>query len=413
MGRTERFSAIFGFCLALAVVSGCVTTSTAPPFVKPFRPDRIVAVGDIHGSFDGLVSILKETKIIDDNHRLIGGRTLLIQVGDVLDRGADVKPVMDLLMSLQHQAESTGGRVVVTMGNHETMNIVGARQYTNPDAYKSFAGSGSEQKQKKAFERWQAFFGASATAGGESPEAVKQKWMTNHPPGFVEYTEAMGPEGVYGKWLRSLPTVYRYGPNIFLHAGISPAEEAMTLSEINQSVSDEIEKFDQIKSFLLEKGYVEPYFSLSEIISVVDSIVSAADTQKLSPSLAAALPKIKEIKTYFDTFYDQSPLMSDDGPLWFRGLAWWPDDKLVPYIPVWLQQNDAWRIVVGHTPQPDGKIKSRLDGDIFLIDTGMNSAYFKGGQASALEIKDDDVSAVYATGEGALFPPPPVRFPAR
>ena len=102
--------------------------------------------------------------------------------------------------------------------------------------------------------------------------------------------------------------------------------------------------------------------------------------------------------------------MTDDSPLWFRGLALWPDDKIAAYVPEWLKKNNAWREVVAHTPRPDGRIQSRLDGAVFLIDTGMNTKYFKGGRASALEIKDDDVSAVYATGERFVFPPPVIDY---
>ena len=53
------------------------------------------------------------------------------------------------------------------------------------------------------------------------------------------------------------------------------------------------------------------------------------------------------------------------------------------------------RIVVGHTPQPNGEIRRRFGGKVFLIDTGMLSNYFKGGKASALEISKDSIRAIY------------------
>ena len=52
------------------------------------------------------------------------------------------------------------------------------------------------------------------------------------------------------------------------------------------------------------------------------------------------------------------------------------------------------RFVVGHTPQP-GQIKSRFDGKVYLIDTGMLSSYVPGGRASALTIQDGKVSTIY------------------
>jgi len=51
-----------------------------------------------------------------------------------------------------------------------------------------------------------------------------------------------------------------------------------------------------------------------------------------------------------------------------------------------------------------------LDGGVFLIDTGMLSEYYEGGQASALEIRNDEVTAVYAAGERFAFPPPEIDY---
>ena len=377
---------------------------------KSVRFQRIVAVGDIHGSYVGLVSILKETKLIDDGNRWIGGNTLLVQDGDMLDRGVDVRPVLDLLMSLQDQAETTGGKVVIVLGNHEVLNMIGSLQYVNPAVYSSFIGPGSEEIREKAFERWRAFFGVSTGPEGKDPEAVKNDWMAAHPQGFVEYIEAMGPEGRYGKWLRGLPAMFRFGATVFLHAGISPACAQLSQADINGKIAADIKEFDDDRAFLMKKKFAEPYFSISEIISVVDGILKAAEMQTLPSSVLEDLPKLKEIKSFLDGFYDKSLLMTDDGPLWFRGLAMWPDDRIDTYVPEWLKQNHAWREVVAHTPRENGRIQSRLDGKLFLIDTGMNSVVFKGGRASALVIENDDVTAVYPGGERTNFPSPEINY---
>jgi hypothetical protein len=39
---------------------------------------------------------------------------------------------------------------------------------------------------------------------------------------------------------------------------------------------------------------------------------------------------------------------------------------------------------------------------VFLIDTGMLTSYFKGGQPSALEIQGARVTAIYPTGREAF-----------
>ena len=35
----------------------------------------------------------------------------------------------------------------------------------------------------------------------------EDEWMKAHPLGFIEQREAMGPDGKYGKWLRTLPAI--------------------------------------------------------------------------------------------------------------------------------------------------------------------------------------------------------------
>jgi hypothetical protein len=57
---------------------------------------------------------------------------------------------------------------------------------------------------------------------------------------------------------------------------------------------------------------------------------------------------------------------------------------------------NATNIVVGHTVQKTAYIRSRFQGKVFLIDTGMLSTYFAGGKASALEISESGgFTAVY------------------
>ena len=67
---------------------------------------RIVAIGDIHGSFDNFVAILTKAGLIDANRRWTGGKTVFVHTGDTTDRGPGVKEALDLLMALEKQASS-------------------------------------------------------------------------------------------------------------------------------------------------------------------------------------------------------------------------------------------------------------------------------------------------------------------
>src|SRR5262245_20788781 len=92
---------------------------------SPAAKEHAVAIGDVHGDLDAFVGILQRAHLIDPVHRWSGGTTILVQTGDFLDRGPKSRGVMDLLMSLQKEAQRAGGRVIALMGNHEAMNIFG------------------------------------------------------------------------------------------------------------------------------------------------------------------------------------------------------------------------------------------------------------------------------------------------
>ena len=85
--------------------------------------DRIVVVGDLHGAYDNFVMILKQTGLVDDLLQWKGGKTHLVQMGDILDRGDRARDIFDLLIRLEKDAKSAGGFVHVLIGNHEEMNL--------------------------------------------------------------------------------------------------------------------------------------------------------------------------------------------------------------------------------------------------------------------------------------------------
>src|SRR5438093_4568320 len=134
-------------------------------------PQRVVAIGDIHGDYDAFVGILQRAQLIGPTKRWAGAKTILAQTGDFLDRGPKARDVMDLLMSLQKDAPRAGGRVVVLMGNHEAMNIFGDLRYVTNNDYNSFVD--------------------------DRPDTRKRKTDASRPPGFAERCEAFAPDGKY------------------------------------------------------------------------------------------------------------------------------------------------------------------------------------------------------------------------
>jgi|ERR1019366_9236294 hypothetical protein len=101
---------------------------------------RRIVIGDVHGEFDGLREILLHSGLINNGNSWAGGGSLLIQVGDVIDRGPCSRECVGLLRSLQSQAPDAGGQVVRLCGNHELMLLQGEYGYVNFSDPENLAG---------------------------------------------------------------------------------------------------------------------------------------------------------------------------------------------------------------------------------------------------------------------------------
>ena len=116
--------------------------------------ERVVVIPDIHGAYPAFTQLLQSSGIVDNSLNWIGGTAHLVSMGDMLDRGAESRRVMDLLMRLQEQALAQGGRVHVLAGNHETMNLVGDLRYVSAGEFSAFSGTESAQLRSQAYQQF-------------------------------------------------------------------------------------------------------------------------------------------------------------------------------------------------------------------------------------------------------------------
>jgi hypothetical protein len=86
---------------------------------SPGDYQQVVAVSDAHGMYKPLLTLLRSGKIIDKVNNWSAGKTLLIVVGDSINKGPDSVDIIDLWMSLYEQAPRSGGRIIHLLGNHE------------------------------------------------------------------------------------------------------------------------------------------------------------------------------------------------------------------------------------------------------------------------------------------------------
>jgi hypothetical protein len=391
-------------CITALLLMVSAVTAWPRPVKVPLEPrESIVAIADVHNDFDDFVAILRHTGLIDQQNHWTGGKTIFVQVGDLLDRGPKPREVMNLMMALEKESAQAGGRVVALLGNHELMNIMGDLRYVTPANYASFADGNSEKRQKAAYDEYVKWRNSHASLLAELPqpmELTEAEWMARHPAGYVEQREAFGPKGEYGQWLRGHSAVAEIDGIIFLHGGIHPDLAKTKIDAMNNRIRDEIKAFDDSKQYLQNEKLLLPFFNLQEINNVLQAEVIAELKSRVAPSNERQV-KIQEFLKHGDWFS-----VRVDGPLWFRGYDQWSEDEGALKATKLLEDYKAAHIVVGHTVQKGGRIRPRFGNKIFLIDTGMLSSYYPGGRPSALEIcGDNKLIAVYLDQQVVLLDP--------
>ena len=197
--------------------------------LTPGEFSRIVALSDVHGMLDTLKVLLAAADVTDAQgnwnilttrgNNIDAKKTLLIVVGDSIDKGPESLKVLSLFMELSDQANRVGGRVIHLLGNHEAEFMSKLK---------------SDGKAKDLIQQIAA-------------NGLKVKKFLNGDP--------------MGAYLRSLPLAARVGNWFFAHAGFYQAEN---WSEFKQ----------QSKALLQAGNYSDP------IITGNDSVLEAKDWWK-------------------------------------------------------------------------------------------------------------------------------------
>ena len=373
-------------------------------------PTRVVAVGDVHGAYDEFTAILQSVGLIDSRRMWTGGAATLVQTGDVVDRGAKQRECLDLLMDLQRQAPLAGGKVIPLIGNHEVMNVIGDLRYVTPAIFATFAGEASEKTRDKAYKDYLKFLSAHKGHGhGDVPppdEAAAKRWMDEHPLGFFEHREAFGPDGKYGKWIRSNAAVVQVGDGVFVHGGLNPALEFASVQELSDRVADDVRAFDATWRALVDAGVIWRHMTFAEAVRFAGEELAWRQTEGPVGEFEArpAVVRLLGYKTWIT--------ISADGPLWYRGLATEPEAKLDAPLAAMLERLKAAYVVAGHSVVVSKEVTARLGSRVFLIDTGMLAEVYS-GRGSALEIKDGRFTAhrVDTTPRPLAAPPASAKVP--
>tara|TARA_B110000879_G_C11136938_1_gene498550 strand:- start:574 stop:1647 length:1074 start_codon:yes stop_codon:yes gene_type:complete len=286
-------------------------------------PARIVVLGDLHGDWNATIKSLVKAKLIDANNynKWIGGDTVLVQLGDQIDRcrldrgfchlegatindeASDMK-ILRYFTFLHNEAIKIGGAVYSILGNHEVMNVDGDFRYVSRKNLLEFSKDGTwEDGVKKRREKFKP---------------------GNEIANFLACTRK---------------TALVIGKNLFIHAGIVPEiANKYNVNDINRIIA--LYLFDKLNdknkySDLLTNSKTSPYWT-----RLLGNLNKRDDTEK-----------VKEI---CDSIFDSGVLTNLLGT---------------------DSNHKIERIFLGHTPQIMEGINTMCDDRIYYVDVGVSQAF--------------------------------------
>ncbi|XP_028768911.1 shewanella-like protein phosphatase 1 isoform X1 [Neltuma alba] len=331
-----------------------VVRGNPPTFVSaPGR--RIVAVGDLHGDLGQTRTALEMAGVLssDGQDLWTGGETVLVQLGDVLDRGEDEIAILSLLRSLDKQAKAKGGAVFQVNGNHETMNVEGDFRYVESGGFDECSDfleymTDSDNDWEETFagwvdvsESWKVDQRMSRNSWGPWNLVKRQK-------GIIARSILFRPGGSLACELARHPVVLKVNDWVFCHGGLLPHHVDYGVENMNKEVSDWMRGLsendgDPKVPFIATRGYD----------SVVWNRLYSRDTMDLVDY------KTKQVYSILEET---------------------------------LQAVDARAMVVGHTPQPMG-VNCKYNCSIWRVDVGMSGGVLN-SRPEVLEIRGNEARVI-------------------
>ncbi|XP_009119004.1 shewanella-like protein phosphatase 1 [Brassica rapa] len=331
-----------------------VINGDPPTFVSaPSR--RIIAVGDLHGDLSKARDALQIAGVLssDGKDQWVGEDTVVVQVGDILDRGEDEIAILSLLRLLDEQAKANGGAVFQVNGNHETMNVEGDFRYVDTRAFDECIDfldylEDYAQDWDKAFKNW-IFESRQWKQDRRNSQTYWDQWnIVKRQKGVIARSVLFRPGGRLACELSRHGVVLRVNNWVFCHGGLLPHHVAYGVERINREVST------WMKSSSDEEDSPEmPFIATRGYDSVVWSRLYSRETSDLNEYQIEQVGKI----------------LRDS-----------------------LEAVGAKAMVVGHTPQLSG-VNCEYGCGIWRVDVGMSSGVLD-SRPEVLEIRGDKARVI-------------------
>ncbi|MCL7041444.1 hypothetical protein MKW94_018471 [Papaver nudicaule] len=318
-----------------------VVTGNPPTFVSaPGR--RIIAVGDLHGDITQTRSALEMAGVLssDGQNTWTGGETVLVQLGDILDRGEDEIAILSLLRSLHIQAIAQGGAVFQVNGNHETMNVEGDFRYVDQGGFQECVHF--LEHLDNVSEQWNQ--DRKMSEGYWGPWNILQKQK-----GVIARSTLLRPGGLLARELARHPVALKVDDWVFCHGGLLPHHVAYGVEKMNNKVARWMRGFDENGDddpelpFIATRGY--------------DSVV-------------------------WNRLYSRE---SDD-------IEDYQARQISSILQETLRALGGKAMVVGHTPQTEG-INCEYGCSIWRVDVGMSSGVLN-SRPEVLEIINNEARVI-------------------
>lgn len=346
---------------------------------------KIVAIGDLHGDLQSAKKTFELAGATDTQGIWIARNTIVVQTGDILDRGPDDLALLHFLSDLESQASDLGSKLVILNGNHEFMNMQqdfrsankeSSAKFIEPLQYQlemliSFQPFKKRRTSLKASPPDPFALGIGYQVVSESridPESLVyeskkssdffDRYDDPSHPGLAHRALAFSPGSQLFSFLASKPYFMIVGDTVFVHGGILPEAISYGLERLQEEISTWLKQDDEPRNWLSRKHFKKP----PPFMNAANSPMWSRDYGHLPPDPVA--------------LWDVTPELIETC------------EKL-DHV---LENLSVKRMVIGHTIQPSRKINSACSGKVWRIDIGMSQGFNDPSQSyQVLTIQNDEV----------------------
>ncbi len=329
---------------------------------------RVFAIGDLHGDLNATIRILEGIGAINSDGHWIGRNLIVVQLGDLIDRGTEDYEVLSLIERLENEAPDWGSQLVILNGNHEFMNLGSDFREVN---LRSLAPFIREKGKIESFLQNTLRWHPSEIA----VETEKVRRLTveemQRSLDFLEYKPVQEITASPGFLVRSFFELNYPGQNL---SGWIPFD-----------LVDRLIKILENRAMTFGRGFqlAHQFAKRLPFVVVGDSVFVHGGL--LPEHLDYGLNKIEtEARSWMlDGSYPHPGYLNAKGGLAAHA-PWWTRELSSPEadstqclkLAKVLNALRVSRMVVGHTITASGKIELLCDGELVKIDVALSSAFW-------------------------------------